>query len=110
MVSASPAAYLLTQEDHMRSNGSRLATTIAALTGAVALALSGCTSSRSVVDTLRGGAVTGSQTVVNKAVAADLTRSAQRAMNMDGIEGLAIAIVADDGSSWSAGFGSAGTG
>lgn len=83
---------------------------LAAVAVAFALALGGCSRTTSVVETLNGGAAGGSQAVVNRAAANDLTRSTQRAMKKEKIEGLAVAVVADDGSSWSAGFGSAGAG
>ncbi len=92
------------------SRAARLATALAAAAVVLVGALSGCSSTLCVVDTLSGGALGGSKPAISRAVADDLTRSAQRAMKDKGIAGLSVAVVADDGSSWSAGFGSAGTG
>ena len=73
-------------------------------------ALAGCASTVGVAGRLQGSAVAADRAIVNQAVADDLERSAQMAMKKMGIRGLAMTVVADDGSSWSAGFGSAGGG
>jgi CubicO group peptidase (beta-lactamase class C family) len=92
-----------------RGTAARVAALAAAVT-AVALALSACGSTPSTVESVGNVGAGGSPGVVSRAVADDLARSAQAAMKKNRIEGMAIAVVADDGSSWSAGFGSAGGG
>ncbi|WP_455382288.1 serine hydrolase domain-containing protein [Salinispira pacifica] len=78
---------------------------------AVVLVLAtGCSKGAAPVESLTGGPTEGTPAFVNRDVADDLTRSAQKALKKNGLKGMAIAVVADDGSSWIAGFGSTGDG
>jgi len=86
---------------------------VLALAVAFALALGACSTNRNVVGRLSPSSVASSEAtsaMVDERLARDLEVAVRRSMKKEGIEGLAIVVAARDGSSWSAGFGSAGRG